>query len=56
MNTRKYPRTMTEAFGPYTDNKLHEPDCEPGDFKDELVFWGSTIAGLAALAIMLIWG
>lgn len=22
MNTRRYPRTMTQAFGPYTDNRL----------------------------------
>lgn len=25
MNTRKYPRTMQEAFGPHTDNVLYEP-------------------------------
>lgn len=25
MNTRRYPRTMAEAFGPYTDNRLHAP-------------------------------
>lgn len=24
MQTRKYPRTMQEAFGPYTDNQIHE--------------------------------
>lgn len=23
MNTRRHPRTMAEAFGPYTDNTLH---------------------------------
>ena len=23
MNTRRYPRTMAEAFGPYTSNELH---------------------------------
>jgi len=22
--TRRYPRTMQEAFGPYTDNHIHE--------------------------------
>jgi hypothetical protein len=22
MNTRRYPRTMVEAFGPYTDSRL----------------------------------
>ena len=24
MQTRKYPRTMQEAFGPYTDRTLYE--------------------------------
>lgn len=23
MNTRRYPRTLQEAFGPYTSNELH---------------------------------
>lgn len=23
MNARRHPRTMTEAFGPYTDDTLH---------------------------------
>ncbi len=23
MNTRSYPRTLWQAFGPYTDNVLH---------------------------------
>ena len=23
MNTRKYPRTLNEAFGPYGDNRTH---------------------------------
>jgi hypothetical protein len=26
MNTRKYPRTMNEAFGPYAGNYIHDPD------------------------------
>jgi hypothetical protein len=25
MNTRRYPRTLQEAFGPYTDDRIHEP-------------------------------
>jgi hypothetical protein len=28
VNTRRYPRTMQEAFGPYTDDRL-EPMDEP---------------------------
>lgn len=26
MQTRKYPRTLQEAFGPYTSNRIDEPD------------------------------
>ena len=22
----RYPRTLVEAFGPYTDSRIHEPD------------------------------
>lgn len=25
MNTRRYPRTMQEAFGPHTSRQIHEP-------------------------------
>ena len=25
MNTRRYPRTLQEAFGPYTSNHIEEP-------------------------------
>lgn len=28
VNTRRYPRTLQQAFGPYTDSKLH-PMREP---------------------------
>jgi hypothetical protein len=28
MNTRRYPRTMQQAFGPYTDDRL-QPMSEP---------------------------
>lgn len=26
MQTRKYPRTMQEAFGPYTGREIHDQD------------------------------
>ena len=25
MNARSFPRTLAQAFGPYTDDVLHEP-------------------------------
>lgn len=36
MNTRRYPRTMVEAFGPYTDNRLH-PMPESRSWLDRLL-------------------
>ena len=56
VNTRKYPRTMVDAFGPYTDNNLSEPDGEPGTWKDDVVVVGCSLAGIALLAILYIWG
>lgn len=50
MNTRKYPRTMREAFGPYTSNELQEPKS-PHDWQDTVVYVGSAIAFLAVLAL-----
>jgi len=46
MNSRKYPRTMAEAFGPYTSNEISEDD-EP---VDRLTTWGSAIALIVFLA------
>lgn len=39
MNTRRYPRTLVEAFGPYTDSRLVPmPDERPSLF-DRLLRW-----------------
>lgn len=45
-NTRRYPRTLQEAFGPYTTSQIHEPS-EPMATSDK---W---IVGLG-LAVMLV--
>lgn len=45
-NTRRYPRTMQEAFGPYTSSQIHEPQ-EPMATGDK---W---IVGLG-MAVMLV--
>ena len=45
-NTRRYPRTMQEAFGPYTTSEIYEPS-EPMATGDK---W---IVGLG-MAVMLV--
>ena len=55
MNTRKYSRTMAEAFGPYTSNHL-EPIPEANDVTDVALVLASVAAvAVAAMAIFL-WG
>ena len=55
MNTRKYSRTMAEAFGPYTSNQL-EPMPEADNVTDVALVLASVAAvAVAAMAIFL-WG
>jgi hypothetical protein len=53
MNTRKHPRTMQQAFGPYTSNTLHEPD-RPLDWQDYLVTVCCVITILICAALVLV--
>lgn len=48
MNPRKYPRTLNEAFGPYTGREFTSP---PMDWQDKLVLGASVAAGVAVLLI-----
>lgn len=48
MNTRKFPRTMTEAFGPYTSQIITEPIQPPMDPMDKVV-----LAVCAACAVFV---
>lgn len=52
MNSRKYPRTMREAFGPYTSYEIHEPKSIH-DRKDTIIYVGCAVAFLAFLAIQV---
>lgn len=54
MNTRKYPRSLEEAFGPYARGQIQEPS-RPMDWQDRVVIVGSVIAAVA-LAAILMWG
>ena len=46
MNSRCYPRTMQEAFGPYTDNFIDEP-IEDGAAR--------ALVTVVAVTLILIW-
>ena len=54
MNTRKYSRTMAEAFGPYTSSQL-EPMPEDDVTDVALVLASVAAVAVAAMAIFL-WG
>lgn len=57
MNTRKYCRTMAEAFGPYTSNNL-EPMQEADDVTDVALVLACVAAVALALAVvaLFLWG
>lgn len=53
MNTRKFPRTMQQAFGPYTDHRIYEPEMHKSD---RIATTASALALVALLASLFIWG
>ena len=55
MNPRKFPRTMQQAFGPYTDNRIYEP-VQPMHRHDKIVTTACALALACFLASLFIWG
>ena len=56
MNTRKYPRTMQEALGPYTSDQL-EPMPEADDAVADVALVLASVAAVAVAAMaMFLWG
>lgn len=54
MNTRKYSRTMAEAFGPYTSQQL-EP--MPDDDATDVALVLAAIAAVAlTVLVVFVWG
>jgi hypothetical protein len=56
MNTRKYPRTLNEAFGPYSSGPISEPE-QPMDWQDVVVLVASivtilVVAGMALAGVL----
>ena len=52
MNTRKYPRTLVEAFGPHTSDLYVKP--EPMHKNDIIVLASSAIASLVLFIVMVL--
>ena len=55
MNTRKYPRTMQEALGPYTSQRL-EPMPEEEAVTDVALVLASVAAVALAVMAIFLWG
>lgn len=52
--TRKYPRTLTEAFGPYAGGSIDAPERNaPMTWQDKLVLWAAIVTGVAALVLVI---
>lgn len=51
MNTRRYPRTLQEAFGPYTDNQIHEPH-KPLTLA-QIILYPAAVVGVAWLLLLI---
>lgn len=55
MNARSYPRTLTQAFGPYASGPVHPMrDDRPFDWQDKVVLGASIIAAVGVALIMLL--
>lgn len=50
--TRRYPRTLEEAFGPYQRGPVNEQDTPPMDRSDKLVITVCTLICAAILGMM----
>ena len=51
-NTRKYPRTLTEAFGPYTSRDF--VDYDPMPTADRIALFASAVGFAAFVGLILI--
>lgn len=52
MQTRKYPRTLNEAFGPYASGPVH-PKPEPMHPSDRIVLVASLMVGLSFFGMVV---
>jgi hypothetical protein len=55
-NTEKrHPRTLTEAFGPYTSNYIYDPSEPPYDWQDVVVGAACAVVVVCILAILVVY-
>lgn len=52
MNTRRYPRTLEQAFGPYARGPIEEPS-QPMHKTDRIVLVASALAVVALVGMMI---
>lgn len=52
MQTRKYPRTLAEAFGPYETGPIHAPHQRP-ELLDDVIMAVSIIGIVVVLALVV---
>ncbi len=53
MNTRKFPRTLNEAFGPYASGPIQE-QTDPMPEADRLVIGICAVAAIALIGMALV--
>jgi len=54
MNTRRFSRTLQEAFGPHTDHRLHPMrDQEPMCLADKVLYIVSAVCAVGLVAILI---
>jgi hypothetical protein len=51
--TKRYPRTMTDAFGPYADGPIQE-EQDPMPVADKIAVWTGAIGLVLVLALMVV--
>lgn len=51
--TYRAPRTLQEAFGPYTSDAIEYEEVEQFDWQDRVVLTGCTAAGFALMVMLL---
>lgn len=53
MQTRKYPRTMEQAFGPYARGPIEEPK-QPWHWQDKVVLAGCAVTFIGWVLVVVL--
>lgn len=52
MNTRRFPRTLQEAFGPYTSTKITEPADPPIPLHEKVLYAVCVVAVVVLIVVI----